>query len=115
VAKGTIASTTAIAVWASGQRWLTPTKTAVTEYPMKAKPCVAPAIVKMFGANPIVSRTTIAAISRAQVNISIRAKVPNMSLGFASIIKAYCGQTKMLLKLGEELSVEVAFVVALII
>jgi hypothetical protein len=38
-----------------------------------------------------------------------------MSLGFASILKAYCGQTKMLLKLGEELSVEVAFVVALII
>jgi hypothetical protein len=45
--------------------------------------------VNMFGDNPIVSRATIAAINSAQVSISIRAKVPNMSLGFASILTAY--------------------------
>jgi hypothetical protein len=59
---------------------------------MKAKPWVAPAIVNMFGDNPIVSRATIAAINSAQVSISIRAKVPNMSLGFASILESYCEQ-----------------------
>jgi hypothetical protein len=42
-----------------------------------------------FEAMPIVSLATIAAINIAQVNISMRANVPNTSFGLASIPKAY--------------------------
>ena len=42
-----------------------------------------------FESMPIVSLAMIAAINIAQVNISIRAKVPNTSFGLASIPKAY--------------------------
>ena len=44
---------------------------------------------KTFEAIPIVSLAMIAAINMAQVNISMRAKVPNTSFGLASIFKAY--------------------------
>ena len=72
-------------------------------------------MVKIFGANPMVSRTTIAAINKAQVNISIRAKVPKISLGFASMFKAYCEQLKNKMRPNQGLSVEVTFVMALFI
>jgi hypothetical protein len=44
---------------------------------------------KTFEAMPIVSLAMIAAISIAQVNISMRAKVPNTSFGLASIPQSY--------------------------
>jgi hypothetical protein len=44
---------------------------------------------KTFEAMPIVSLAMIAAINIAQVNISMRAKVPNTSLGLASITQSY--------------------------
>jgi hypothetical protein len=44
----------------------------------------------MFGARPMVSLAMMAAISKAQVIISISAKVPNMALGVPFILQAYC-------------------------
>jgi hypothetical protein len=65
----------------------------------------------MLDARPIVSLAMMAAISKAQVIISISAKVPNMDLGVPFILQAYCGN---LLKLAEInsglLPVEIAFV-----
>jgi hypothetical protein len=72
-------------------------------------------MVKILDASPIVSRATIAAINKPQVNISIRAKVPKMSFGFASILKAYWGLWDYPVKRSQGLSVEIAFVVTLII
>jgi hypothetical protein len=57
---------------------------------MKAKPWVAPAMKNILGARPIVSLAMMAAISTAQVIISIRANVPKIALGVPFIPPAYC-------------------------
>jgi hypothetical protein len=57
---------------------------------------VAPAIKNTLGARPIVSLAMMAAISKAQVIISSRAKVPNMDLGVPFIPQAYCGNLAIL-------------------
>jgi hypothetical protein len=57
---------------------------------------------KTFGAIPIVSRAIMAVISKAQVIISSRAKVPNMALGVPFIPQAYC---QILLSLGARFTI----------
>jgi hypothetical protein len=82
---------------------------------MNAKPWVAPAMKNMFGAIPMVSLAMIAAISRAQVIISISAKVPKMDLGVPFILQAYCRKSR---KRGASktscLSGEIAFVLTFV-
>jgi hypothetical protein len=67
----------------------------------------------MFGAIPIVSLAMIAAISTAQVIISIRANVPKIALGVPFTLQAYCRSSeKFAASIKEGLSVEIPFVMA---